>query len=87
MNRVRTLIALFVLAVVLGLAPAAFAQDAPPPGDQPPVVLDGGAAILADEAWTFRFLIPTVLVLSGLVVAATVVGYGVRVRGRYRVVR
>lgn len=86
MNRVRTLVGMFALALMLGLAPGALAQESPP-GDQPPVVVDGAAVVPTEEAWTFRFLIPTVLVASGLIVAATVVGYGVRVRGRYRVVR
>lgn len=87
MTRVRTIVALFALTVVLGVAPIAFAQDAPPAGDEPAVVVDGGAVVPVEDAWTFRFLVPTVLALSGLIVVATVVGYGVRVRGRYRVVR
>lgn len=87
MTRVRTIAALFALTAVLGMAPAAFAQDAPPPGDEPAVVFDEGAAAPEDQAWTFRFLVPTVLAMSGLIVLVTVVGYGVRVRGRYRVVR
>jgi ABC-type transporter lipoprotein component MlaA len=51
------------------------------------VVVDEGAPVPTEDAWTFRFLVPTVLGLSGLIVVATVVGYGRRVRGRYRVVR
>ncbi|MGQ0848658.1 MAG: hypothetical protein ACT4OP_06010 [Actinomycetota bacterium] len=38
--------------------------------------------------WTYRFFIPTLLVLAALVVVATVVQYFTRVvRNRYRVVR
>ena len=38
--------------------------------------------------WTYRFFIPTLLILAGLVVIATVVQYFTRVvRKRYRVVR
>ena len=38
-----------------------------------------------DGAWTFRFLVPTALVLSALIVVLVAAGYGFRVRGRYRV--
>lgn len=38
--------------------------------------------------WTYRFFIPTLLVLAGLVVIATVIQYFTRVvRKRYRIVR
>jgi hypothetical protein len=32
-------------------------------------------------------MVPAVLAISGLVLAIAVIGYGVRLRGRYRVVR
>ena len=86
MPRVRLLLAIAWLGFALGVGPAG-AQETPPPGDIPAVVVDDGAPPEAEEAWTFRYLVPTVLALSGLVVAATVIGYGVRVRSRYRVVR
>ena len=38
-----------------------------------------------DASWTFRFLVPTALVLSAIIVVLVAAGYGVRVRGRYRV--
>lgn len=85
MTRLRTLLVLVSLAFALGLAPAV-AQESPS-GDTPAVVVDEGAPIVAEPAWTFRFLVPTVLAVSGLVLAITVIGYGVRLRGRYRVVR
>ncbi len=84
MNRLRLFFALVCFALILGVAPSG-AQEAP--GDTPAVVVDEGAPVPTEDAWTFRFLVPTVLALSGLIVVATVVGYGVRVRGRYRVVR
>lgn len=84
MTRLRTLLALICLAFALTVAPA-FAQE--PSGDTPAVVVDEGAPIEAEPAWTFRFMVPTVLAISGLVLAMTVIGYGVRLRGRYRVVR
>jgi hypothetical protein len=85
MTRLRTLLSLVCLALALGVAPAT-AQEAPS-GDTPAVVVEESAPIAAEPAWTFRFLVPTVLALSGLALAAAVVGYRVRLRGRYRVVR
>ena len=38
-----------------------------------------------DGAWTFRFLVPTALVLSAIIVVLVAAGYGLGVRGRYRV--
>lgn len=84
MTRLRLLLVLLALAFALGLAPAV-AQETPS-GDGPAVVVDEGAPVEADPAWTFRFLVPTVLAISGLAVAVTVVGWGMR-RSRYRVVR
>lgn len=43
------------------------------------------SAELEDAAWTFRFLVPTALILSAVIVALIAGGYGVGVRGRYRV--
>mgnify|MGYP001592974992 CR=1 FL=1 len=83
LSRLRTLLALTCLLFALGAAPA-FAQEEPAPGDAPAVVVDDGAAVPTEDAWTFRFLVPTVLGLSGLAIAATVIGYGVRIRSRYR---
>ena len=86
MSRPRTFVAAFLLLFAFGVAPA-LAQEQPAPGDEPAVVVDDGAALPSEDAWTFRFLVPTVLALSGLAVVATMVGYGVRIRSRYRVVR
>ncbi|MBI5158431.1 MAG: hypothetical protein HZA58_10555 [Acidimicrobiia bacterium] len=86
MNRLRLFLALVAVALMLGVGPSS-AQEAPSGGDTPAVVVDEGAPVPIEDAWTFRYLVPTVLALSGLIVVATVVGYGVRVRGRYRVVR
>lgn len=86
MSRLIRPLALISLLLTLAMAPA-LAQETVPPGDGPAVVVDEGAPPPSEADWTFRFLIPTVLLVSGLVVAGVVVGYGVRVRGRYRVVR
>jgi hypothetical protein len=89
----RTRILVPVVALVfttgLGTAAPALAQEEAPTADRPAIVVEdaGPSPAATDEAWTFRYLIPTVLALAGLAIAATAVLYGVRVRGRYRVVR
>jgi hypothetical protein len=52
-----------------------------------PVEIDAAARAeeLEDAAWTFRYLVPTALVLSALIVLVVVGRYGIGVRGRYRV--
>jgi len=50
-------------------------------------VVEEEAPVATEPAWTFRFMVPAVLAMSGLVLAIAVIGYGVRLRGRYRVVR
>jgi len=54
----------------------------------PAVSVEVTEPLLTQPDWTYRFFIPTLLVLAALVVAATVVRYftGV-VRKRYRVVK
>ena len=39
-----------------------------------------------DNPWTTRFLAPTVLAVAAVVLALVVIGYFVRIRGRYQVV-
>jgi hypothetical protein len=84
-----TAVALLLCVFALWAPSAAFAQEEPPPGDAPAIVVEaeGTEAEAGEEAWTFRFLVPTVLVMAGLGIAGTIVLYGVRVRGRYRVAR
>lgn len=93
------LAAAVVAAVVAGPAGLAAAQEEEPadvtgttattfaPGEEPAVVVSDAGAAEDEPAWTFRFLVPTLLALSGLALVAVVVGYGVRVKGRYRVAR
>lgn len=87
MTRTRILVAIACALLALWAAPVAFAQSESP--DEPAIVVEAEEpeAGATDDAWTFRYLVPTVVVMAGLAVAATVVLYGVRVRGRYRVVR
>jgi hypothetical protein len=54
---------------------------------EPAVVVPEQAAEEGEAAWTFRFLIPTLLAGSGLALAAIAVLYGVGVKARFRVVR
>jgi hypothetical protein len=96
MNRVRNAVAFVLLALVLVAGPAALAQEGPAVEDTtttsfvngpPAVLVDTSPATPAEEAWTFRFLVPTLLVLTGIGIVAVVGAYGVRVLGRYRVAR
>lgn len=88
-RRLSILLLLVLLAFPAAMSATAVAQEeAQIPADrQPAVVLDEGGATQEEEAWTFRFLVPTVLAVSALALAGTVLAYGSRVRGRYRVVR
>jgi hypothetical protein len=91
-TRLRSLLVLALLLALVAVAGAgpASAQE---PADQAPSGLVPAGTVppsdqaAEDEAWTFRFLVPTLLALAGLTLAAVVLFYGVRVRGRYRVVR
>jgi len=92
---------MLALVVLLALAPATMAttqllaseevQEEPDPVDEGPsgAFIDAPAEEDAsvDQAWTYRFLVPTALVLIAIVIAGTVVMYFVRVvRTRYTTV-
>lgn len=87
MTRVRILFAVGLLSLIVGVAPSHAQETSTPSNDGPVVVVDDGAAVPEDEAWTFRYLVPTVLAMSGAAILVTLVVYGVRIRGRYRVAR
>jgi hypothetical protein len=53
---------------------------------EPAVILEGPAVTEEDPAWTFRFLVPTILVMAVLAVVVTGLVYALRIRGRYRIV-
>jgi hypothetical protein len=85
------LIAVLALLPAVTIAGGASAQEGgvDSANDRQPAVVipdDEGGAEEA-EAWTFRFLVPTVAAMSALALTVTVLWYGVRVRGRYRVAR
>lgn len=95
MHRIRLFLATVAVVLVVGLPPAlAVHGDVPLTAAQtqdldrsgPAVVIGEEAPAPAEDAWTFRYLVPTLLLLTGLAVGAVVIGYAVRVRGRYRVV-
>jgi hypothetical protein len=55
---------------------------------EPAVPVDTTPAPVTNPDWTYRFFIPTLLVLTVLVVIVTVIQYFTRVvRNRYRIVR
>jgi nitrate reductase NapE component len=76
------------------LAPSVYAQEPVfeiPEEESPRAVVEidsaARSAELEDGAWTFRFLVPTAIVLSTIIVIVVVGAYGFGVRGRYRVNR
>lgn len=87
MTRIRLLLALLLLSLALATMPAAFAQEEPAPEEGPAVIVDEEAEPPAEDAWTFRFLVPALLVMTGIALAGVVIAYRVRVQGRYRVSR
>ncbi len=67
--------------------PEPISEETEAPVDVPPPAVEFDPQPVAEEqtpAWTYRFLIPTLMVLTVLVVVGTVVQYFVRVvRARY----
>jgi hypothetical protein len=94
MHRIRLLLAVVAILLIVGVpsafalgdAPFVLAQTEDMDRTGPAVVVEEPAPAPEDEAWTFRFLIPTLVGATGLAIAAVAIGYGVRVRARYRVV-
>lgn len=84
-------IALFLLIVstLLIAAPAALAVgEVLAQADVPAIEVPEPAPVDDTPSWTYRYLIPTFLVLAVLAVVLTVVQYFVKVVGkRYRVVQ
>lgn len=98
MTRLRIPALLFVVVLPLLLAAPVLAQEdhdapttteaeTPAEGPAPAVVVEIGEEAPESEAWTFRYLVPTLIALTGLIVAVTLVGYVLRVRARYVVRR
>lgn len=80
------------LMLVAGPAMAAPSHTAPVTAElaaqsDPYIEVDGAEDEPAEPQWTYRFLVPTSIALTVLLVIGTVVGYFVRVvRARYTVV-
>jgi hypothetical protein len=85
----------FCFAVLI-IAPAALAQEEPP-AEEPAAVVDAPEPAVRvvpetpsepEAPWTFRYLIPTSLVVALLVVVGSIVAYFVKVvRTRYRLIQ
>ncbi len=85
MHRIRFLIAVMSIFAVLGVG-SAVAQEGTVDQDGPAVVIEDEPPAIEEDAWTYRFLVPGLLGVSAVAIFIVVLGYGVRVRGRYRVV-
>jgi hypothetical protein len=79
----RLLAVAFAGAVLLATVPAPQAIAAYQ--NQPAVEAPAEEAAPEDQPWTNRFLAPTALAITGLVIVAAGAHYVVRIRGRYRV--
>ncbi|MDR9450762.1 MAG: hypothetical protein RI637_06030 [Acidimicrobiia bacterium] len=87
---------LILIGFLIVLVPAALAQEEAP-ADEPGAVIDvpepavrvvPEAPIEVEPAWTFRYLVPTSLVIALLVVVGSIVAYFVKVvRTRYRLIQ
>lgn len=85
MNRLRAGFTVLGLLLVLGVGTAAAQETTTTVEGGPAVVVEEPVSPPSEDAWTFRFLVPTVLATSGLALAATAIGYRAR-RRRYRLV-
>jgi hypothetical protein len=84
MIRLRFLVATFLVFFVLGVAPA-IAQEELTGDNAPAVVLEDEQPEVEEDAWTFRYLVPTLAGITGIAILGIALGYTVRIRGRYRV--
>jgi hypothetical protein len=87
MLRLRITVAAAVLLLTLGVGAAALAGEEAPGRDTPAVTVGEPSAPIEDEAWTFRYLVPTLLAMSAVGLGITAFAYTRRVKGRYRVAR
>jgi hypothetical protein len=97
----RSLLLVVVGLLVLILAPAGLAQETPadsvvPAGEpgqvvdipKPAVEIAPEAPAAVEQAWTFRYLIPTSLVIALVVVVGSIIAYFLKVvRTRYRLIQ
>jgi hypothetical protein len=79
---VLVLLSLAVPAHAITAVPSVVAQQAQ---DGPAIVIDDSEAIPEGDAWTFRFLVPTVMALTVAMVVGLIVWYQRGFLRRYRV--
>ena len=84
MHHLRLLVASLLIFFVVGVAPA-IAQEEMTGDNAPAVVIGDDSPSAEEDAWTFRFLVPSLLGGSGIALLGVALGYAVRIRGRYRV--
>ena len=84
MHRLRFLAAAFLVLFLLGVAPAIAQQDTADE-NAPAVVIEDAPEAFEEEAWTFRYLVPTLIGVTGIVIIGVALGYALRVGSRYRV--
>ena len=84
MKRLRLLLPAFLVLFLFGVAPA-MAQEEMTDENAPAVVIEDDAPAVEEDAWTFRYLVPTLMGATGIAILGVALGYAVRVRGRYRV--
>ncbi len=54
---------------------------------EPAISIPEEAETEEEQPWTARYLIPTLMASGGVVLVLVLIGYAVRLRGRYRVVQ
>ena len=79
---VLVLLSVAVPAQAIAAVPSIPAQQAQ---DEPAVVIDDTEGAPEETAWTFRFLVPMLMVLTLVMVVGLVAWYQRGFRGRYRV--
>jgi len=79
---VLVLMSLAVPAHAVTVVPSVAAQQAQ---DGPAVVIDDSEGLPEEEAWTFRFLVPTLMALTLVMVIGLVVWYQRGLMSRYRI--
>jgi len=90
----RALIAALLLGLIVALPAVALGQEEESEGAEPELIsVDSGAAVEIPPAevveatppWTQRFLIPTIVALTVVVIGGVIVYYVVGIKGRYTV--
>jgi hypothetical protein len=87
-HRFITVIVFAALVMVLAAPPAAAIVPAFPTfQNQPAIVVDQNEEADEERPWTNRFLVPTSITVTALVLGGAAAHFLVRIKGRYRVTR